>query len=276
MIGGRKLAWIGISIAVLLTGEDLLRATSVEVLSQPGQKDKDSKSKDKDAAQASKEEEKAIKNFRNVSVSDVDKKTQLGEEFITTYPQSKYRPEVVTWLAKAYASKGQVDKLAAEGDKELALTPNNPISLAALGSNLARTLNGNTPDLQKLMDQAETLCKKSLEAVESAKKPDGLSEEKFTEAKNQTSSLAYSGLGTLAFRKEKYTDAISDMEKSIKLGGGSDPVNYYLLGKANEAATNFSEALVAYTKCAAIPGPMQSPCQSSIADVKAHGAVLPK
>src|SRR5271170_7981908 len=133
MIGGRKIAWLTTLVALFLSVNGLVRAVNVGAGGQPEQKE-DSKSKDKDAAQASKEEEKAIKNFRNAPASDVDKKTQLGEEFITTYPQSKYRPEVVTWLAKAYASKGQVDKLSAEGDKELALTPNNPISLAALGS----------------------------------------------------------------------------------------------------------------------------------------------
>jgi hypothetical protein len=224
----------------------------------------------------SKEENKAIKTFRGTPESDADKKTQLGEQFIANYPQSRFRPEVVTWLATVYMNKQQVDKLQEEGDRELALTPNNPVSLALLGSNLSRTLTADTPDLQKRLDQAEEYCKKSLEALQAAKRPADLSEEKFKEAKNQTASVAYSGLGTVAFRKQKYTDAISDLDQSIKLGGGSDPVNYYLLGKANEAATNFDAALVAYTKCAAVPGAMQAACQSSIADVKAHGAVLPK
>src|SRR5271170_91798 len=224
----------------------------------------------------SKEEEKAIKTFRNTPPSDADKKTQLGETLIDSYPQSQYRPEVVIWLVEIYATKGQVDKLQAEGDKEVALSPNNPLSLALLGSNLSRTVTPSTPDEQKYLDKAQRYCKKSLEALETAKKPENLSEEKFADAKKQTAAAAYSGLGTIAFRNQKYAEAITNLDQCVKLGGGSDPVNYYLLGKANEAATNYSAALAAYTKCAAMPGGMQAPCQASINDVKAHGAVLPK
>jgi len=228
------------------------------------------------APPVSKQENKAIKGFRDTPDGDVDKKTQLGEDFIEKYPQSRYRADVVNWLARAYMTKGQVDKLQSEGDKELALTPNNPVSLAVLGSNLARVVTSSTPDLQQHLDKAEEYCKKSLDALAVAKKPEGLSDEKFTAAKNQTSAVAYSGLGTVAFRRAKYTDAISDLDKAVKLSGGTDPVDYYLLGKSNEAATNFDEALAAYTKCAAISSGMQAACKSSINDVKAHGAVLPK
>ena len=97
----------------------------------------------------SKQENKAIKSFRDVQPNEADKKTQLGENFIQTYPDSRYRPEVVSWLASAYMRKGEVDKLQSEGDKELAIAQKNPLSLAALGSNLARAVNANTPDLAK-------------------------------------------------------------------------------------------------------------------------------
>jgi tetratricopeptide (TPR) repeat protein len=228
------------------------------------------------AQPVSKQESKAIKAFRDAPANDVDKKTQLGEDFIQNYPQSRFRPEVVTFLARAYLTKGAVDKMQAEGDKELALTPPNPISLAVLGTNMARALNANTPDLQKHLDQAEAYCNKSLEALAASKKPADLSEDKFTEAKNQTAAVAHSGLGVVDFRRGKYKEAIPNLEQAVKLSGGNDAVDFYILGKANEAETNFDQALAAYTKCAAIPGGMQQPCQSSIQDVKAHGAVLPK
>jgi tetratricopeptide (TPR) repeat protein len=284
-VRNRKHLWITVSmILTLIAG----KATFAQRPAQPSTPQSPSsmqtapitKSTDSQPAEAaqpvSKQENKAIKAFRDTPVSDADRKTQLGEDFITNYPQSRFRPEVVSWLATAYLTKGQVDKLQTEGDKELALTPNNPLSLALLGSNLSRAVNGTTPDLQKHLDQAEVYCKKSLEALETTKKPADVTDEKFTEAKNQTASVAYSGLGTVAFRNQKYPDAISNLDQAVKLGGGADPVNYYLLGKSNEAATNFDAALAAYTKCAAIPGVMQGPCQSSISDVKAHGAALPK
>lgn len=224
----------------------------------------------------SKEESKAYKNFHSTPATDADKKTQLAEDFIDKFPNSRYRSEAVGWLASAYLVKGQLDKLAAEGDKEAALNPPNPASLAIIGSNLSRAATPTTPDAQKHLDQAEDFCKKSLEAVSAAQKPKDVSDDKFTEAKNQASSVAYSGLGTVAFRRGKYADAITNLDQSVKLGGGSDPVNYYLLGKANEATNNFDQALAAYTKCAATQSGMQKACQDGVASVKAHGAALPK
>lgn len=224
----------------------------------------------------SKQENKAIKAFRDAPPTDADKKTQLGEDFIEKYPNSRYRGEVVSWLARAYMAKGQFDKLQAEGDKELELKPVNPASLAVLGSNLSRVVTPATPDEQKHLDKAEEFCKKSLDMLATASKPSDMSEDKFKQAKDEFSAVDYSGLGTVAFREQKYDDAITNLDKAIKLGGGSDPVNYYLFGKANEAKQNFDQALEAYTKCAAIQGGMQSACESSARDMKAHGAVLPK
>lgn len=224
----------------------------------------------------SKQETKAYKAFHETQPTDADKKTQLGEEFIQNYPDSRYRPEVVMWLARAYASKRAVDKLQAEGEKELALKPNNPASLAILGTNLARATTSSTPNQQAVLAQAENLCKKSLDVLATVQKPADRTEEQFTQAKNQTAGLAHSGLGTVAFFRANYADAIQELQQAVKLNGGADPVDFYLLGKANEASTNFSEALDAYTKCAAIPGGMQAPCQSSAQEMKTHGAVLPK
>jgi tetratricopeptide (TPR) repeat protein len=228
------------------------------------------------AQPVSKEENKAYKQFHGTPPSDADKKTQLAEDFIDKYPNSRYRSEAVGWLSTAYLAKGQLDKLAAEGDKEMALNPPNPASLAMIGSNLSRAVTPSTPNAQQHLDQAEQFCKKSLDTLATAQKPNDVSDEQFKQAKDQASSVAYSGLGTVAFRRAKYADAASDLDQSIKLGGGSDPVNYYLLGKANQATNNFDQALAAFTKCAATPGGMQAPCQAGVTEVKAHGAALPK
>jgi tetratricopeptide (TPR) repeat protein len=228
------------------------------------------------AQEPGKQEKKAYKAFHDTPNTDADKKTQLGEEFLEKYPQSRYRSEVVIFLAGAYMAKQQVDKLQAAGDKELELKPVNPASLAVLGSNLSRVVTPATPDEQKHLDKAAEFCQKSLDTLATAKKPSDLSDQKFEQAKNEYSSVDYSGLGTVAFREQKYDDAIKNLEQAIKLGGGSDPVNYYLLGKANEAKTNYDEALAAYTKCAAISSGMQAPCEASAKDMQSHGAALPK
>jgi tetratricopeptide (TPR) repeat protein len=214
------------------------------------------------------EEEAAMKAFRDEKTQDVAKKDQMAEEFLQKYPESRYRAEIYNWLVKSYYSQGKSDKMEAIGDKELQLVPNDWQTLAIVGSTLPRAMNANTPEPQKRLVKAEQYCQKALDLLPTAQKPDGITDDAFAAGKNQIAALAYSGLGVVAFRRGKFTDAIPDFEKSLKLDPQPDPVNYYLLGMSNEKASRFDDAVAAFTKCAAMPGGMQATCTQNIEEAK--------
>lgn len=214
------------------------------------------------------EEDAAMKAFRDAPLTDVAKKDQMGEAFVLKYPQSRYRVEVYSWLVKGYLGMGEVDKMEAAGEKELALQPDDATTLAIMGSTLPRAMNASTPEPLKRLVKAEQYSKKALELIPVLQKPAALTDEQFTTAKNQTSALAYSGLGLVAYRRGKYEDAIPSLEQSVKLDPSPDPVNYYLLGIANEKGSHFDDATTAFTKCASIPGGMQQTCKAGIEEVK--------
>ena len=218
------------------------------------------------------EEEAAIKAFREEKNDNPEKKDLSGGAFLQKYPLSRYRPEIYSWQVKYYFSKGDIEKMEATGDKELELTPNDAQTLAIVGSALPRAMNANTPDPMKRLAKSEQYCQKALDLLPTLPKPPEFSDEVFTRAKNQTAALAYSGLGVVAYRRGKYSDAIPEFEKSVKLDPDPDPVNYYLLAKSNEKAAHFDDAVAAFTKCAAIPGGMQSTCTQGIDEAKKLGA----
>jgi tetratricopeptide (TPR) repeat protein len=214
------------------------------------------------------EEEAAIKAFHDQKNEDATKKEQMAEEFLQKYPQSRYRPELYSWLVKFYLSKGQVDKMEAAGDKQLELTPNDPTTLALVGSTLPRAMNASTLDPQKRLAKSEQYCQKALDLLPTIVKPETLPDDAFRLAKNQTAALAYSGLGVVAFRRGKYADAILNFEQSVKLDPQPDPVNYYLLGISNEKTSHFDDAVTAFTKCAAMPSGLQTTCTQSAEEAK--------
>jgi len=214
------------------------------------------------------EEDAGIKAFRDVPVSDVEKKEQAGEDFVKKYPKSRYDAEVYGWLVKGYLNTGQVDKMEAAGDKELALVPDDAQTLAILGSTLPRVMNASTPEPEKRLAKAEQYCQKALDLMPALVKPANVSDEDFQKAKNQAAALAYSGLGLVAFRRGKYSDAIPNFEQSVKVDPSPDPVNYYLLGISNQKASHFDDAVTAFTKCAAIPGGLQATCKTNIDEAK--------
>jgi tetratricopeptide (TPR) repeat protein len=220
-------------------------------------------------APVSAEEDAAIKAFReSMKEKDAANMEKLGEEFVQKYPQSRYRVEVYSMLVRGYYSSGLVDKMEAAGDKELALQPNDPQTLALVGSTLPRAMNASTPDPQKRLAKAEQYCQQALDLLPTQTKPDTMGEDVFLNAKNQTASMAHSGLGLVAFRRGRYADAIPHLEESLKLDSQPDPVNYYLLGISNEKTSHFDDAVAAFTKCAAIPGGLQGTCTQNIEEAK--------
>jgi tetratricopeptide (TPR) repeat protein len=214
------------------------------------------------------EEDAAIQAFRAAPIADMAKKDQLGEDFLQKYPQSRYRPEVYSILVRGYLSQGQVDKMEAVGDKEIALNPSDAQTLAIVGSTLPRVMNAGTPDPQKRLEKAEQYSKRALEVLPTLVKPEGLSDADFLKAKDQTSALAYSGLGIVAFRRQKFAEAIPNFEQAVKLDPVPDPVNFYLLGISNEKTSHFEDAVSAFTKCAAVPGGLQTTCKTGADEAK--------
>jgi tetratricopeptide (TPR) repeat protein len=220
------------------------------------------------------EEEAAVKAFRDLPNADVDKKDAAGEQFLQKYPESRYRAEIYNFLVKGYLNTGQVDKMEEAGDKEIALNGNDPQTLAIVGSTLPRTLNPSMTNEQKLkrLEKADQYCKRALDLLPAFVKPDYLTEEQFKQAKDQIMAMAYSGIGIVAFRRQKYTEAIPALEQSVKLDTTPDPVNYYLLGVSNEKASHFDDAVAVFTKCAAMPGPLQANCKNGVDEAKKAGA----
>jgi len=214
------------------------------------------------------EEDAAIQAFRSAPITDIAKKDQLGEDFLQKYPQSRYRPEVYSLLVRGYLSLGQIDKMESTGEKEIELNPNDAQTLAILGSNLPRVMNASTPEPQKRLDKAEQYSKRALEVLPTLVKPPDLSEADFLKAKDQTSAIAYSGLGLVAFRRSKFAEAIPNFEQAVKLDPVPDPVNFYLLGLSNEKTSHFEDAVNAFTKCAAVPGGLQATCKTGVDEAK--------
>lgn len=223
------------------------------------------------------EEDAAIKAYREAPVADtaaVTKKLQMGEDFLTKYPQSRYRSEVLSWQVRGYLGLGQLDKMEAAGEKELAIQPNDAQTMAVMGSTLPRSITNSMTAEQKnkALDDAEKYSKQALELVPTIAKPAGVTDEQFVSAKNMVQSMAYSGLGLVAFRRGKYAEAIPNLEQAIKYDPNPDPVNYLILGISNEKSSHFDDAVTAFTKCAAIQSSLQATCKSGIDEAKKLGA----
>jgi tetratricopeptide (TPR) repeat protein len=222
------------------------------------------------APPVSAEEDAAYKAFQVINSNDAAKKIEAGEAFLLKYPESRYKSPVYGALTYAYLQAGNTQKMQEYGEKEIAIVPNDVSTLALLGQTLPRTLRGSasTPEAMQVLAKAEQYSKQAIEITPTLPKPENLTDESFAFAKNQTLAMAHSGLGLVFVRRGKNAEAIPELEQAIKIDPNPDPVNYYLLGMANKAASHFDDAITAFNKCVAMGGPMQGSCKSQAEDAK--------
>jgi len=218
------------------------------------------------------EEDAAFKAFQEVLPNDAAKKIELGEAFLQKYPQSRYRAPVYGALTYASVQAGQMQKMQEYGEKDIELTPNDVSVLALMAQTLPRSLRSNTPEPEKLLAKAEQYSKQAIEITPTLPKPANLTDEAFASAKNQTLAMAHSGLGLVYVRRQKYAEAIPELQQAVKIDPNPDPVNYYLLGMADKNTSHFDDAVAAFNQCAVLPGVMQATCKSGAEDAKKRAA----
>jgi len=226
------------------------------------------------APPASPEEEAAYKAIEAVAPTDVNKKIQLSEDFLQKYPQSRYKGVMYQALVSGYFATQQVPKLLDVGDKEIQMNPNDAPVLAVMAQTLARTYNAKAPDAAKQLDKAELYSKRAIEITPTLPKPENLTEEAFTSAKSDTLVMAHGGLGLVYIRRGKFSEAIPELEQSVKTDThpDPDPVNYYLLGIADKQTSHYDAAAAAFSKCATVQSSLQAACKSSAEEAKKQGS----
>src|SRR6266850_1327157 len=225
-------------------------------------------------APVSAEEDVAYKTFQAVNQNDAAKKIEAGVAFLLKYPETRYKSPLYGALTYAYLQAGNTQKMQEYGEKEIAIAPNDVSTLAILGQTLPRGLHGSTstPEAQQVLAKSEQYSKQALEITPTLPKPENMTDEAFTSAKNQTLAMAHSGLGLVYVRRGKNAEAIPELEQAVKIDPNPDPVNYYLLGMANKVTSHFDDSVAAFNKCATMAGPMQGTCKTQADDAKKLGA----
>src|SRR5579883_2814796 len=94
-----------------------------------------------------------------------------------------------------------------------------------------------------------------------------MDDEAFNKAKNEKLAMCHDGLGVAEVKTGKYDDAIAELNQSVQLSSTPDPVDYYLLGVANQVTSHFTDAEDSFTKCST-NGPLQAQCKAGLDETK--------
>jgi tetratricopeptide (TPR) repeat protein len=206
---------------------------------------------------------------------DPAKKIQLGEDFVTKYPTSKYSEVVYDQMIKAYYEQGNWIAFYADADKDLEKRPDDFNILTLVGWVIPHQYNPDDPDAMKKLDKAAMYEMHAIDVLTNMAKPVTVTDEQFAAAKTQLLAQAHSGLGLVYFRRQDYENAVKELQ--LATGGTSpDPTDIYALGVSLEQLNRYGEAADAFQKCSVAAGPLQDRCKQSADKDKAKAPAPPK
>jgi tetratricopeptide (TPR) repeat protein len=221
-----------------------------------------------------KQEEGAYKAFYDLHSSDAAKQIQLGEDFAKKYPSSRYLASVYSTLALDYMTTGAGDKIVPAAQKAIERDPDNVDALSLIVWASARTLDPSAPGAAEQILKVENYAHHAIKLLTSMTKPAGVDDAQFAIAKNDNLAMCHSGLGVIDFKQQKYADAVAELAQAVQLAETPDPVDYFVLGHADEATSHFSDAMAAFSKCTD-QGPLQDQCKAGLNDAKQKASQAP-
>ena len=208
-------------------------------------------------------EEAAYKAFYDAKSQDADARVTLGEAFVQKYPTSHYAESVYAGLTQAYYTKQDWKDFYANGDKALALKPDDVAVLVVVGWVIPHTLKPSDPDASTNLDKAERYEKHAIEVVGAMQKPAGMTDDQFADTKASLLSQAHSALGLVYFRRQDPDESAKELQQATQSSANPDPTDLFVLGIDLQNLNRYAEAADAFSRCGQIQGALQDRCKQS-------------
>jgi tetratricopeptide (TPR) repeat protein len=170
-----------------------------------------------------------------ISQSSPPAKASAVEAFLTKYPNSVVKVQMLEQLMAAYQAQNNLDKTVDAANRLLQVDPNNLRALAiSVYIRKAQAATKNPADQQPLLDEAAANAQKGL----AAPKPADLSDADYQKLKAATDPIFYSAIATDDQLKKDYPGAQDNFKKELQAvppaqtQTGSMLNDTYLLGQA--------------------------------------------
>ena len=190
---------------------------------------------------------------------DVAKRAALLTRFAQMFPDSPYADQALGVAAASYQQTQNAPKMLEVANGLLAKDPSN------LGMLLL--LSDYYSEKGEQLDKAEAYAKKAVSVLETAKKPDGLTDEQWQQQSALQKGLALSAMGQVNIQKKNNAQAVDNLKAAaplLKPNANSYARNQYRLGFALLNLKRVPEAKAALTDAASVNSPYKSLAQDKL------------
>ena len=190
---------------------------------------------------------------------DITKRASLLVRFAQMFPDSPYADQAMGVAAASYRQTQNAPKMLEAANGVLAKDPNNLGMLILLADYYS--------EKGEQLDKTETYAKKAVSVLETAKKPDGLTDEQWQQQSALQKGLALSALGQVNIEKKNNAQAVDNFKAAaplLKPDANSYARNQYRLGFALLNLKKVPEAKAALTDAASVDSPYRALAQEKL------------
>lgn len=187
------------------------------------------------------------------------KRAELLVKFAKAFPDSAFATQALGIAATAYQQAQNTAKMLEVANGLLAKDPTDVGMLLLLSDYYG--------EKGEQLDKAETYAKKAISTLESAKKPEGVTDDQWAKQKGLQKGLALSSLGQVNIEKKDNAQAVENLKAAgplVKPDDGSYARNQYRLGFALLNLKKNAEAKEAFTQAASVNSPYKALAQEKL------------
>lgn len=170
---------------------------------------------------------------------------KAADDFATKFPDSELRVLLYKNVMRMYQAANNAEKTEAMGRKVLSFDGDDPEALVIVSEVIAERTHDTDLDKDQRYDEAVKMSQKATQTVDTdINAPAGTPPDKLEAYKSLLRSNAYSILGTIAYKKENYPEAQTNLQKSIDaFPSQPDPVVVLRLALCLDKQQKYPEAL---------------------------------
>lgn len=160
-----------------------------------------------------------------INATDPNMKASSLESFIQSYPSSVMKTDALELLMRTYQQLGNVPKTVDTANRVLQSDPNNVTALALLSYLDRMSAQGGGADAAQKLAEAKQFGERGLQALQTYKKPENMSDADFAKLKDQLAGIFDSSVGIAALQANDYDTA----EKSLQVAAGANPNDFSIV-----------------------------------------------
>jgi tetratricopeptide (TPR) repeat protein len=160
-------------------------------------------------------------------------KAQALEAFLQTYPNTVMKEDALELLMVAYQQAGDAQKSLDAATRVLQANPNNIRALALLAYNYRAAASAGGPQMQDNLAKAKQYGEQGLQALQTMKKPDGMTDADFNKLHNETGAIFDGAVGFAALQAKDYATAQKDLLEAVSWESQPNIADIYPLATAD-------------------------------------------